>query len=92
MDHNEDCPCATDNVPHGAGCADCSCIKNICPTCEGESKFEVIDGKCKACRLGVVPDWAKGTEKRKDETTCVDCKAVFPLWMKYDHICEGLKR
>ena len=34
--------------------------KKICPTCEGEVKFEIIDGKCKACRLGVVPDWAKG--------------------------------
>ena len=36
--------------------------KTICPTCEGEVKFEIIDGKCKACRLGVVPDWAKDKE------------------------------
>ena len=33
--------------------------KKICPTCEDEVKFDIIDGKCKACRLGVVPDWAK---------------------------------
>ena len=31
----------------------------ICPTCEGNVKFDIIDGKCKACRLGVVQDWNK---------------------------------
>lgn len=25
--HDPECPCATDKVPHGAGCADCSCVK-----------------------------------------------------------------
>ena len=66
MNHDQDCPCATDNVPHGAGCADCSCVKNICPTCEGEVKGEIVDGKCRACQLGVIPDWMKpkDTEKR----------------------------
>ena len=67
MNHDQDCPCATDNVPHGAGCADCSCVKNICPTCEGDVKGEIVDGKCRACQLGVIPDWMKpkDTEKRK---------------------------
>lgn len=66
MNHDQDCPCATDSVPHGAGCADCSCVKNICPTCEGDVKGEIVDGKCRACQLGVIPDWMKpkGTEKR----------------------------
>lgn len=42
----------------------------ICPTCEGEVKFDIIDGKCKACRLGVVPDWAK---TGKEPLWCEDC-------------------
>ena len=74
MNHDQDCPCATDNVPHGAGCADCSCVKNICPTCEGDVKGEIVDGKCRACQLGVIPDWMKpkDTEKRKDEEAELD--------------------
>ena len=78
MNHDQDCPCATDSVPHGAGCADCSCVKNICPTCEGDVKGEIVDGKCRACQLGVIPDWMKpkDTEKRVDapEYVCQECQ------------------
>lgn len=78
MNHDQDCPCATDNVPHGAGCADCSCVKNICPTCEGDVKGEIVDGKCRACQLGVIPDWMKpkDTEKRIDATPLDHARGV----------------
>ena len=80
MNHDQDCPCATDNVPHGAGCADCSCVKNICPTCEGDVKGEIVDGKCRACQLGVIPDWMKpkDTEKRINEICWCASKAEAP--------------
>lgn len=54
----------------------------ICPTCEGEVKFDIIDGKCKACRLGVIPDWA---------VKCIDCGGLVPKPQKHDHICAHLK-
>jgi hypothetical protein len=68
--------------------------KKICPTCEGEVKFDIIDGKCKACRLGVVPDWAKGAEKRHGDPpalgNCPKCNApVYPL---DDHVCKTSTR
>ena len=50
--------------------------KKICPTCEGEVKFDIIDGKCKACRLGVVPDWRcpeVATRGPFDEEWCYPC-------------------
>ena len=100
MDHNEDCPCATDNVPHGAGCADCSCVKNICPTCEGDVKGEIVDGKCRACQLGVIPDWMKpkDIEKRVESYESPECgncggdlvQKTEPAWVCPK--CEGPRR
>ena len=54
--HNDECPKKDEE----------KAVRNICPTCGGEAKFEIIDGKCKACRLGVVQDWMKpkGTVNR----------------------------
>jgi len=33
-----------------------------CPTCGGDCRLEIINGKCKACRLGVIQDWNKCKE------------------------------
>ena len=54
--HNDECPKKDEE----------KAVRNICPTCGGEAKFEIIDGKRKACRLGVVQDWMKpkGTVNR----------------------------
>ena len=87
MNHDQDCPCATDSVPHGAGCADCSCVKNICPTCEGDVKGELVDGKCRACQLGVIPDWMKpkGTEKRLEPSAPVKWSQTW----EHRETCKG---
>lgn len=73
--HDPECPCATDSTPHGARCADCCCeqaVKAICPTCNERVKFEIINGRCKACRFVLADEIVRAVSELPDRSSPED--------------------